>query len=394
MPYYVPDNDRELAEKLVRTNVCAECGRRLYIYLDMSKPDHPMYVGCSTAEHEGIAKEYQPTRFQKEGLDSLTLKAKEETMSQEHGERMTTAISKSGLPLSGALTKTQAMELLKLVYPNVPEPEIIRTAMLCRDFGLHPLMKEVYIIPFGQGDKRTWSTVLGINATRKIMARMGSFSYIDNTPRVMTEQEQKDIFGEVYKDRICAITKLETKGGLKAQGYGHYLLDDTPYGMDKGNTRANMAFIRSERQASSRLFPDAIPQEIEVIDEAYVEGVGLVNQRTGQIIEGVGKVVAEETKSSLETAVEPVAEERPRIGSAEYAASPARTDLNPEQKDETPITDEEILELGGVAQKNNMMMADIVKWCIKDKGWAVKKLGDLKKWQFDIIIDAFEQGKA
>lgn len=380
MPYYVPDSDRKLAEKLIRTNVCAECGRGLRIYLDMSKLDHPMYVACPTPEHEGIAKEYKPSPFEEKGLDSLTLEAKEETMSQEHGEKMTTALTKSGVPLSGTLTKSQAMEVLKLVYPDVPEPEIIRTAMLCRDFGLHPLMKEVYIIPFGQGDKRTWSTVLGINATRKMMARMGSFSYIDNTPRVMTNEEQELIFGEVDTDRICAITKLRTQRGLEAQGYGNYLLKDTPYGTDKGNTKANMAFIRSERQAFSRLFPDALPQELEVIDEAYVEGVGVVDRKTGEIIEGESKVLADEEQSTLETPIEPKPEGKPE------------EDKHPD-RDESTINQAQAKELQALASKAGKSMGDIWKVC-NDKGWAITKFGDLKVWQFEELKAGLLKGQS
>lgn len=380
MPYYVPDNDRELADKLVKTNVCAECGRRLYMYIDMSKPNHPLYLACPTAGHEGIAKEYEPTPFQEKGLDSLVLVERRKQMSQEHGQEKSTALAKSGLPMSGALTKVQAMELLRLVYPDVPDNEIIRTAVICRDFGLHPLMKEIYIIPFGQGDKRTWSTVLGINATRKMMARMGSFSYIDNTPRVMTKEEQELILGEVKDDRIVAITKLETKSGLKAQGYGNYLNKDTPYGMDKGNTKANMAFIRSERQAFSRLFPDAIPQELEIVDEAYVEGVGVVDQKTGEIVASeVVKEITEET-STLETPVEPQPEETPAEGKGE-----------PAERDESPISKEQADELQTLLTKANMQGKDLWKAC-KDSGWTITKFRDLKVWQFEDLKARIAKG--
>jgi len=383
MPYYVPDNDRELAEKLVKTNVCAECGRRLYVYLDMSKPAHPLYVGCSTNGHTGIEKVYQPTRFQEEGLDSLTLKAREETMSEEHGKKTSTALTKSGMPLSGALTKSQAMEILRLVYPDVPDTQIVRTAILCKDFGLHPLMKEVYIIPFGQGEKRTWSTVLGINATRKMMARMGSFSYIDNTPRVMTIEEQELIYGETADDRIRAITKLRTKGGLEAQGYGHWMNKDTPYGIDKGNTKANMAFIRSERQGFSRLFPDAIPQELEVIDEAYVEGVGAVDKKTGEVIDAESKVKKEKAESSLETPVSPELEEQ--------TAESTQGKTEPDKKDESSITKEQADELQTLLTKANMSGKDLWKAC-KDSGWTITKIGDLKVWQFEDLKARIEKG--
>lgn len=290
MHYYPEDASPDNLRKLIRQNVCEQCGRQLYAYLDA---EGKTYIACSNQKHEGIAREYQPPR---EDYESNI--RREIEVEKEHGREGSKALAT--IPKQGQLTQSQAMTILQLVYPDVPENEIIRTAILCKDFGLHPLMKELYIIPFGTGEKRTWSTVLGINATRKMMARMGSFSYIDNTPRVMTEQEQMEIFGIVNIDRITAITKLETKGGLKAQGYGTYMKKDNPYGMDKGNSQANMAFIRSERQAFSRLFPDAVPQELEVVDEAYVEGVGEVDTKTGEILEAEVTELPDEPEPSPE----------------------------------------------------------------------------------------------
>ena len=269
MPYSV--KDRKHGEKLILENVCSICKGRLYLKND-GNYNGQMWLECMQG-HSSIEKEYQP----KSKGEELERSFKNMTQ-QDRG--VAVAMQQKNLPMTGQLTRPEAMEVLKLVYPGVPAKEIERTAILCHDFGLHPLLKEVYIIPFGAGDKKTWATVLGINATRKMMSRFGSFSYVDNTPRVMTPTEQETVFGEVYDDRITAITKLKTKGGLEAQGYGHWFKKDNPYGTDKGNTKANMAFIRSERQAFSRLFPDhMIPDDVQVVDEAYIQvsEVGKVN---------------------------------------------------------------------------------------------------------------------
>ena len=107
-------------------------------------------------------------------------------MEQQHGKEMTTALEKARAPMTGALTKMQAMDILKLVYPDVPEDEIIRTAIYCQDFGLHPLAKEVYIIPF----KVKFVMVQGIGANRKVAhIQKGDFSFLDDTPRAATEEE-------------------------------------------------------------------------------------------------------------------------------------------------------------------------------------------------------------
>jgi hypothetical protein len=158
-------------------------------------------------------------------------------------------------------------------------------------------MKHVYLIKYDRYEKQSdgsrkkvgedWTTVLGIGATRLIMSRQGSFSYVDDTPRIMSEEEQKKIFGRVDAANIVAITKLRTKSGLEASGYGKYPRDKNPMGTDKGNSVENMAFIRSERSAFGRLFPDAkLPATVDVVDEQYMDTPsGKVEIGTGEIME-------------------------------------------------------------------------------------------------------------
>lgn len=304
-------------------------------------------------------------------------------MEQKVGPKTTRALAK--LPAHGQLTQPQAEHILSLVYPGCPRDEIIRCAILCRDFGLHPLMKEVYLIPFKDKDgKDNYATVLGINATRKLMAQRGTYSYFDDTPRLMTEEEQRRVFGEVDSKNIVAITKLRTKDGLEAPGYGRWPNDKVPYGADKGNTKANMAFIRSERNAFGRLSPDALPEGVEVIDEAYVEvpDVGKVEAATGEVVEKTEKP-------------EPKSKSKKKVAEKQTALS---TEPEPEpesaEKDETPITPEQVANIHKLIKDNDMDLAAIGKYCNVDKRWGIRDLKDLKKWQFDIILAAFTKGKA
>ncbi len=287
MPLIYEDENttREDLEKIRLKSQCSVCGARLNMYLD---PESGLaFIACwdwPRTHHDGIEREV--SRYELEGLAALNIPTRRKIMEQKYGEARTKALAK--VPLTGALTEAQAMHILKLVYPKAPEDEIIRCALLCRDFGLHPLMKEVYLIPFkDKAGNDNYVTVLGISATRKLVAQRGSYSYLDNTPRIMTEQEQRNIFGEVDAINIRAITKLRTREGLEAQGYGSWPKNKEPYGVDKGNSKANMAFIRSERNAFGRLFTDAIPQGVEIIDEVYVDdpNLGKIIDSTGEIIE-------------------------------------------------------------------------------------------------------------
>ena len=296
-------------------------------------------------------------------------------MEKSHGPETTRALAK--LPTKGQLTTDQAEHILSLVYPGCPKDEIVRCAILCRDFGLHPLMKEVYLIPFkDKSGKENYATVLGINATRKLMAQRGTFSYLDMTPRLMTDDEQSQIFGSVDAKNFVAITKLRTREGEEAQGYGKWPKDKQPYGTDKGNTIANMAFIRSERNAFGRLFTDAIPQNVDIIDEAYVEGVGAVDKKTGEILEEV-------EKDSIEGEFREVPEPEVEKGELEQAPEPQ---VEPTTRDETPITPEQIEDINKKLASKKMTLADFGKYCNQDMGWNIRKREDLKKWQYDEIM--------
>ena len=291
MHYYPEDQVRENLEKIRRTNVCSVCGRQLSIYLDMQTKRK--YVACSGQIHEGITREY---KAQAEDYQSNIRRELE--LSQVAGTKGTQSLAT--IPKQGQLTQPQAMQILKLVYPKAQEDEIVRCAIFCRDFGLHPLAREVYLIPFkGQN-----VMVVGISASRKMAhARKGDFSFLDDTPRAATEEEVIKQFGvgsEEARDNIISVTKLRGVGGNLAIGFGLYSKKESPYGTDKGNTRRNMANIRSERQAIDRLPGNPMPK-YEVIDETYIEvpDIGKVDTTTGEI--------AGEFSAVEETAPEPAA---------------------------------------------------------------------------------------
>jgi len=180
------------------------------------------------------------------------------------------------------LTKNQAMYLLKTVWPEAPETEIVKAAMVCYQYGLNPLMKQIYIVGFNKkGGGKTYSTILGIGATRLIAQQGGvKYSYVDG-PRVMTEEEQQTIFGEVENGKLWAITVIQDREGNKYPGYGFWPKDEAVYGADKGNTTRNMAFIRSERNALDKMAPGALP-DIDVTDDAFME----VNDMPAALEEG------------------------------------------------------------------------------------------------------------
>ena len=264
---------REELDNLRKKNKCKMCGERLDMFLD---PNSGLaFLACRnwvTSHHEGIEREYQPSPQETDEPTYEQRLRRGVAMEKELGLDKTRALIKYEGVLS--LTKPQAEEILLAIYGDAPKQEITRAVLLCASYQLNPLMKHVFLIPFNKGTpKESWATVIGIKAKRLLASRRGSYSYVENTPRVMTDEEKKTTFGTVDTDRIWVITKLkDPKTEAEAVGYGFWLTKDTCYGIDKGNTPFNMAAIRSESQALDRLRPGEMPVGVEVVPEEAVEG--------------------------------------------------------------------------------------------------------------------------
>jgi len=290
MPIYQTDElTREDLEKIRRESKCKVCGAKLNIYLDPESGK--AFVACwdwLRTHHEGIERE--ASLYEQKGMESLNIPTRRKMMEQELGPEKTKALTRYMGVVS--LTRPQAREILEAVFPDAPDDEVARAVMLCASYGLNPLMKHIFLIKFNRWSKdhtrivgEDWATVMGIKAKRLLASRRGSCSYVDNTPRLMTQEEQKTILGEVEADKLWVITKLkDPQTGAEAVGYGFWPKGDKPYGTEKGNTKFNMAAIRSESQALDRLRPGEMPMGVEVIDEQYITSV------TPFISKGVDKI--------------------------------------------------------------------------------------------------------
>ncbi len=256
---------QETIKRIIRYQVCAECGA----FLKLSSEGNQTVIVCERfREHNGTAKPYEERDY--------NIATRREFMEAEIGEQKTQALAKySGVT---SLTRVQTDEIIDTIWPEaraVSPAEVFKAVTIATQYGLNPLMRHLYLIPFKTkvGDNRwetRYATVLGIGATRLIAARKHTYSYIEDSPRLMTEDEQKKVFGEVSANKLQAVTILkDMKTGATARGYGSWPKDTEPKGVDKGNSKANMAFIRSERQALDRLYPADLPRNIEVVDERF-----------------------------------------------------------------------------------------------------------------------------
>jgi len=271
-------------EKWAKTHACALCGGELTVAWGGAFGYSEYVLRCGVdASHEGIVKRASKRKEDYQRMvnmgatpedieDTLHIEQeKKERMTEEHGEKVVTALDQyRGIT---SLSEKQATTVLTTIWRDAPPAEIKRAAMLCATYGLNPLNKHVYLIKYKGKERVTWATVMGIGATRLIASRRGPVNYVDG-PRVMTEEEQRNTFGEVAKDELLVIVVVADENGNRAPGYGSWPRATAVKGADKGNSQFNMASIRAERKALERLRPGEMPQAVEVVDEAYMDDQG------------------------------------------------------------------------------------------------------------------------
>ncbi|MFA5379395.1 MAG: recombinase RecT [Dehalococcoidia bacterium] len=255
-------------------NVCGECGSALALCWGGYYGINNDILRCvKDIKHHTVARIFELSPANTPGFTLYDAgKKRREQMEKEIGETKAIALRQyQGLT---TLTKEQAKEILLTVWPKAEGAELFKAMQICSTYGLNPLMRHLYMIPFSG----KLVCVMGIGANRLIASRKHSYSYIDDTPRIMTEAEEIKKYGKVDKSKIRFVTKLkDMKSGAEVSGWGEYPATENPYGTDKGNSKENMASIRSERQALDRLYPMDMPTpDIPVIDENFIDSTATV----------------------------------------------------------------------------------------------------------------------
>ena len=216
-----------------------------------------------------------------------------------------------------ALSREGAEFILTTIWPDAPKTEVLKAALMCRDYGLNPLMKHVYLIPYKGQQGTTWSIVLGIGAKRLIARGRRNehpYSYLDG-PRMMSALEQEAIFGEKSTTDWVAMTIIGCKD-QKFPGYGRWPKAATVKGADKGNTGQNMAMIRSESAALQKFNPGGFGNASpDVVDESFEASLQY------NAIESTARVVDDET-GEITT---PPADQKPTPQSLRRIAQAATT---------------------------------------------------------------------
>lgn len=381
---------RKQLQEMLNTHVCAECGGPLALFADSFSDHREVYIACSHFRLNGHDKIGKPNQVQ-----NIEREARFNMVTQSNAVQNKLAKYEAAT----SLTTAQAEEIITTLWPEAAQAspaEVYKAKMLCIQYHLNPLANHVFLIPFdkyeGTGENRhkvgtTYATVLGIKANRLIASRKHHYTFLDDTPRIMTEEEQKKIYGRVQEDKIIFITKLkDLDTGAEASGRGEYKKENQwkkandPKGTDKGNSMENMSAIRSERNAYDKLYPADMPNpEIPVIDETYENPTKIT-------------VVEPEKKEVAGELVEPLSE-----------ASESTTEVTaPETKPEHQEATDEVLPngLNLTNLKEQLTEAqwsstDVGKYLLAHFGVKGKKvsdmLGQLSKDQVAEFLNAVEE---
>jgi hypothetical protein len=347
-------------------NVCSTCGSPVNAFYE--PVTKRTFIACSQymyTHHEGIAREAE-IRRSKKGEEQLT---------QEIGEKKALALRQyQGLT---TLTNDQAKEIVNTIWPGATPKEVYKAINVCVTYGLNPLMKHVYLIPFEnkKTGKDEFVCVLGIGATRLIASRKHTYSFVDDTPRIMTEVEEIKKYGKVDKTKLRFVTKLkDVKTGAEASGWGEISSSANVFGTDKGNSKENICAIRSERQALDRLYPADMPSaDIPVVDDNYVDSTATV------IDEPVKEVTAPLVPPSGNISNDHL---------APSAAEPPKAPDKPQDAQQTGEKPKEVLTPGqrlAQAMEHNSYTKEEIKAHLKSRGLP-EDLRSLKPEQMEKLI--------
>jgi len=247
----------------------------------------------------------------------------------------------------------------------------------------HEVMNFKFIIPEVPGlgvwqiDTGSKNSILNINSCAKIIKK--AFGRISMIPLTLTFEPVQVNNPETGKKQTVYVLNLRTD--------------------------VTMAQLAEQAREQSRMFLLEAPDLEAVLEEEVKQDIetlwGDLGQKpTGEVIESTAEEVKPEEQAK---AKEPVGS---KIEKAESQAVAEKVDkdilaeeqpallVEPAEKDETPIGTEQLTHITQMMKDAGMDLAAIGKYCNVDKGWNIRKLGDLVNWQYSELVEAFAKGKA
>ena len=287
------------AVKWSKEHICAECGGALFVEAGSYYGKSEYIIRChKNKDHTEFGKLYKEPTEEEERINTIRSLTK---LGNDIGHEKTRALE--NIHKGAVVTEDYARKIADILWKGAPETDKVAAILYCAQYNLDPLNNELNLIPFkNKNGGVDYARVRGIKGDRRIAKNAGDYSYIDDSPRIMTPEEEHRINGEVDPKNIWAICKTKNMiTGAISVGYGCWPRNVDPYGMDKGNTKANMARVRAERQCLDRMCPGKLPPidaRTLVMDDDYIPKV---NNETGEIIDGEAREVESPKAQALAT---------------------------------------------------------------------------------------------
>lgn len=279
--------DDKALRKYCTDNICTECGGSLHVENGSYYGTHDFIIRCiRNKDHSEFGRPLKTETGDESRINILQRRTELENQGIK-----TNALST--IHRGAVVTEEYAAKIADILWKGAPDIDKRAAILYCATYNLDPLNNELNLIPFkNKNGGFDYVRVRGIKGDRRIAKNAGDYSYIDDSPRIMTPDEEKRINGEVDKKNMWAVckTKNMTTGAVSV-GYGCWPRNTEPYGEDKGNTKANMARLRAERQCLDRQCPGKLPPvdaKTLVIDDEYMPAV---DKATGEIVEGQAREI-------------------------------------------------------------------------------------------------------
>lgn len=124
----------------------------------------------------------------------------------------------------------KTLERATIIPPNTPADQIAVFAQVCREKGLSPFSKEIYLVQYNGKNGPTWNVITGIDGMRKRAANTGEFAGRDE-PQYNRKSDGSfmSLFEIKQSGKLpisCRVTIYRLVAGIRVPYVGEVLFDE------------------------------------------------------------------------------------------------------------------------------------------------------------------------
>ena len=358
-PIYESEMPLEAMKKRAKTHKCGECGSELNVAWGGSKGYEGYILRCGQSLEHNIMTDYKK-------------------LSKEYEEGLKLWKEKRGMDTKALMKMDKPTMLARVGQAKFPKDLTVADKQMMVEvsisYGLDPLMQELMIY---QGNP--YPT---INARYRKAQETGKFDGIDTRPA--TEAERKDRHAK-DGDYLYRCEVFRNDASHPFVGWGRVLEKEThgseylPIVKDPDRQCEKRAEAMALRKAFSMPVPFQSWEEFQ-------------EKRAGEFIEAEYKVLDKETGELTEKDTKAVSSPLPEPTPEAPPVDPEPTELKPSEL----VTKEDTAQLKKLLDDNGMTPEGLGRHIREfHPDWGeLKAFGDLKKWQFNELLEAFKKGKA